>query len=1081
MVMRLSLHAPTKFTRFLRYEALPHGFVGHFSRTELLRRASFCHRAILGAHVAYVKRICILITLFCTPFFGQAVRWDIGYPGAPGAATVSASGAPFFALPNVQLNWCSYPSNSGLNQACTNFATTYTDVTLSTACPTNQQVVLQNSSSCQATGDNFGNLGVYTVAGTYVYTLTVGGASYGPYTVTLGGTGGGGGGISVVNTPSGSGLTNTITGGGSILTIGLETDCGLNQVLVWNGSKWTCANSPVVWSDLISPAQNLNLNLFDSLGVAYTSTFNCGDFGASPTNCVRYNGGGTSASDKSYVLDVEVPATSYQHALNISIDGFQQFQVASLGGASHLGTTIVGNIIPAASLSTTSRSKLWVLAGSPGDSPLTVYQNSTNSAATMFRMNNATSYSGGANPFNFWTACAGAPPNADGTCGTGTILASLRGDGTLNAFNYTGPINGVTISGTPSVGWVPTATSPTTATWQAGGGGGGGTGAQWQSAYFSAINTVAGYGPGKTGQFPISQGASAAPLFASGGVPGSTVSAGTYTVQCDSSTATIDRLNIIKLTAATPTITIPDPADSGCGSNFAFTLLAASGVTATVNRETAATFSTFDGSTALSAQTTFTLTAGQSARFNSPDNTNYNVVIAKGGTGGSPLWSGIQNPNANLTLSMGTNTTTFNHTSAVNWLWANTTTATNATTNASPVLNIAANYWTGAASAADTWSLGSSLAAGTNGASTLTLGHSGSSGTAAVSVPDLIVANSTAHYDMQAEAGGKVVYVSPSTAGLCKMSNGTSADPSYQTCPAGATAFPITVSGGVSGGFPYFSNSTTLSASAAGTINTLVKWGGAGAQPGASSITDAGTTIVAAEGFQFSGSSGAATTISTQANANLILAPNGTGTTVFNNGTATNPAITFAASATFGLYSASATNIALGTGSSAHDALNLTSAGFVRSLSGGAFVFSSSATDATTAADTGISRSAADVVAIGNGTQADTSGKVKAAAYISAGTTFTTNGGCSETSLTGGASAGAFTIGANGCSVVVTMGNSAAAPHGWACWANDQTTANVTQASAGMRQTATGSTTATFTLGTVPQVSDVIVFSCTGY
>jgi hypothetical protein len=65
----------------------------------------------------------------------------------------------------------------------------------------------------------------------------------------------------------------------------------------------------------------------------------------------------------------------------------------------------------------------------------------------------------------------------------------------------------------------------------------------------------------------------------------------------------------------------------------------------------------------------------------------------------------------------------------------NTTTATSSTTNASPLLELAANYWTGSASAADTWTIGSSLAAGTNGVSSLTFSHSGSSGAAQVAFP----------------------------------------------------------------------------------------------------------------------------------------------------------------------------------------------------------------------------------------------------------------------------------------------------------------------------------------------------------
>ena len=89
----------------------------------------------------------------------------------------------------------------------------------------------------------------------------------------------------------------------------------------------------------------------------------------------------------------------------------------------------------------------------------------------------------------------------------------------------------------------------------------------------------------------------------------------------------------------------------------------------------------------------------------------------------SVSWSSLANPAGNLTLSMGTDTTTFNQTSNTPWLWANTTTATGSTTNASPLLELAANYWTGSASAQDLWTLGSALGAGTNGKSILVLTH----------------------------------------------------------------------------------------------------------------------------------------------------------------------------------------------------------------------------------------------------------------------------------------------------------------------------------------------------------------------
>jgi hypothetical protein len=120
-------------------------------------------------------------------------------------------------------------------------------------------------------------------------------------------------------------------------------------------------------------------------------------------------------------------------------------------------------------------------------------------------------------------------------------------------------------------------------------------------------------------------------------------------------------------------------------------------------------------------------------------------------------WSSLGNPTGNLSLSMGTDTTTFNHTSNVPWLWANTTAATGSTTNASPLLELAANYWTGSASAEDLWSIEASLAAGTNGASTLTFAHSGSSGAAYVSVPNLSIIGLLKDGTSSVGSGGQVL------------------------------------------------------------------------------------------------------------------------------------------------------------------------------------------------------------------------------------------------------------------------------------------------------------------------------------
>lgn len=128
--------------------------------------------------------------------------------------------------------------------------------------------------------------------------------------------------------------------------------------------------------------------------------------------------------------------------------------------------------------------------------------------------------------------------------------------------------------------------------------------------------------------------------------------------------------------------------------------------------------------------------------------------------------------------------------------------------------------------------------------------------------------------------------------------------------------------------------------------------------------------------------------------------------------------------------------------------------------------------------DVGLSRSAAAVWAMGNGTGGDTTGKLKAAGYMSVGTTFTSNAGCGDTTLTGGATAGKYTsVTAGTCTTVITMGNSATAPNGWSCTATDLTTiADV----GNIHQSGTSATTASLNETTVA-ANDVIQFSCVGY
>jgi hypothetical protein len=136
------------------------------------------------------------------------------------------------------------------------------------------------------------------------------------------------------------------------------------------------------------------------------------------------------------------------------------------------------------------------------------------------------------------------------------------------------------------------------------------------------------------------------------------------------------------------------------------------------------------------------LTAGNpalSADIIPIDRAGANYSITAGSIASLAIWSGLGNPTGNLSLSNAGYTSTFNQTSAVAWLWANTTTGTVSTTNASPLLELAAQYWaTGAVQGTDLWTIGSSLAAGLNGVSTLTIAHSGSTAIPVVVIPETL-------------------------------------------------------------------------------------------------------------------------------------------------------------------------------------------------------------------------------------------------------------------------------------------------------------------------------------------------------
>src|SRR6266702_4510017 len=151
---------------------------------ERFQFGGFRLRSLISTMKIFAK-LGVMVCLLTTLGFGQAVRFGDGQP-VNSVQTVAGVGVGIYvATPNATINSCTAPANA---VPCTNKATTYTDSTGVTGCATSTQVVLSGTSSCVGSSDARGNWGVWILPGQYAYTVTVSGASSGPFFVTAGGT-----------------------------------------------------------------------------------------------------------------------------------------------------------------------------------------------------------------------------------------------------------------------------------------------------------------------------------------------------------------------------------------------------------------------------------------------------------------------------------------------------------------------------------------------------------------------------------------------------------------------------------------------------------------------------------------------------------------------------------------------------------------------------------------------------------------------------------------------------------------------------------------------------------------------------
>lgn len=117
----------------------------------------------------------IALLLLCASLsFAQGVRF-----GDANVITTSTAGSTNIQyVSSVLISVYNAPC---VSLPCSILATTYTDSTLGTSCPTSAQIVLQGTTTCVSASDPQGNWGVWLAAGQYCYTVTIGLNTYGPF------------------------------------------------------------------------------------------------------------------------------------------------------------------------------------------------------------------------------------------------------------------------------------------------------------------------------------------------------------------------------------------------------------------------------------------------------------------------------------------------------------------------------------------------------------------------------------------------------------------------------------------------------------------------------------------------------------------------------------------------------------------------------------------------------------------------------------------------------------------------------------------------------------------------------------
>jgi len=187
----------------------------------------------------------------------------------------------------------------------------------------------------------------------------------------------------------------------------------------------------------------------------------------------------------------------------------------------------------------------------------------------------------------------------------------------------------------------------------------------------------------------------------------------------------------------------------------------------------------------------------------------------------SVLLNNVGNPTANTLITTGTNNVEFDSTAASLFTQKNVTAAVSGTPQNSPIQNQCGTYFNGTASASDCWTEQVVMGTANNGTSTLAFAHTGSSGVAAVSVPQLFITGITTNVPLCGSATGLVVTGCSSGGGSSITVNGGSALASPVNIANGAAANGLTINAqNLSGSNVTFQLAGTLTIAGGGTGQT---------------------------------------------------------------------------------------------------------------------------------------------------------------------------------------------------------------------------------------------------------------------